>query len=49
MSKLLLKGGRIVDPAQGIDETADLMIDDGLIVGVGSGLGSPKDGAWMHT
>ncbi len=38
MSKLLLKGGRIVDPAQGIDETADLMIDDGLIVGVGAGL-----------
>ena len=38
MSKLLLRGGRVVDPAQGIDETADLVIDDGLIGSVGSDL-----------
>lgn len=38
MSKLLLKGGRVVDPAQGVDKTADVMIDDGLIAGVGSDL-----------
>lgn len=43
MSKLLLKGGRIVDPAQGVDETADLLIEDGLIVGRGSELNG--DGA----
>ncbi len=36
MSKLLLKGGRVVDPAQGIDETADLLLEDGLIVGRGN-------------
>lgn len=40
MSKLLLKGGRIVDPAQGIDEAADLLIVDGLIAGRGNDLDS---------
>jgi dihydroorotase len=38
MSKLLLKAGRIVDPAHGIDETADLLIEDGLIAGHGNNL-----------
>lgn len=31
---LLLKGGRIVDPSQGIDKTGDLLIEDGRIVGI---------------
>jgi len=43
MSKLLLKGGRVVDPAQGIDEVADLLIEDGIIAGRGAGLDA--DGA----
>lgn len=43
MSKLLLRGGRIVDPARGIDETADLLIEDGLIAGRAEGL--EADGA----
>ncbi len=30
MSRLLLKGGRVVDPAQGLDATLDVMIADGL-------------------
>ena len=38
MSKLLLRGGRVVDPARQIDEIADLLIDDGLIAGVGGDL-----------
>ena len=38
MSKLLLKGGRVIDPAQGIDETADVLIDGGLIESVDSDL-----------
>ncbi len=33
--KLLLKGGRVVDPASGVDRLADLAIADGLVVGVG--------------
>jgi dihydroorotase len=32
---LLLKGGRIIDPASGLDETGDLLIVDGRIAGVG--------------
>jgi dihydroorotase len=31
MSRLLLKGGRVVDPAQGIDATLDVMIAEGSI------------------
>lgn len=31
MSKLLLKGGRIIDPAQNIDMIADLLVEDGKI------------------
>ncbi|MEX0743109.1 MAG: dihydroorotase [Actinomycetota bacterium] len=32
--RILLKGGRVVDPAAGRDETADVLIEDGLIAGV---------------
>jgi dihydroorotase len=35
MSRLLLKGGRVVDPAQGLDQTLDVMIADGLVEEVG--------------
>lgn len=31
---LLLKGGRIIDPSQGIDKVGDLLIEDGRISGV---------------
>ena len=41
--KLLLKGGRIVDPANGIDGTRDLLIVDGVIAKVGADL--PVEGA----
>ncbi len=40
MAKLLLEGGRVVDPAQGIDEVADVLIEDGLIAGRGNDLDS---------
>ena len=43
-SRLLLKGGRVVDPANGIDDLLDLLIVDGVISKVGRGLKSePKD------
>ena len=41
--KRLLKGGRVVDPANGIDGIRDVLIDDGRIVRVGPDL--PADGA----
>jgi dihydroorotase len=39
----LLKGGRVVDPANGLDGTFDVLIDEGRIARVGRGL--PVDGA----
>ena len=33
--KLHIKGGRLIDPANGIDKRSDLFIADGLIVGAG--------------
>jgi dihydroorotase len=44
MKPLLIKGGRIIDPARGFDQTADLLVRNGVIAGVGRGLGAP-DGA----
>lgn len=39
---LLLKNGRVVDPAAGIDEVADVVIRDGRIVEIGPDLSIPK-------
>jgi dihydroorotase len=41
--KLLLKGGRVVDPANGVDGMLDVLVTDGKIVRVGRGI--PVDGA----
>ena len=32
---ILIRGGRIVDPAQGLDQVSDLLIEDGAISGIG--------------
>jgi dihydroorotase len=44
MRPLLLRGGRVIDPSRGLDQSADLLIQDGKIASVGAGLGTP-DGA----
>jgi len=36
--KLLLKGGRLVDPSQDLDERMDLMVENGKIIEVGKSL-----------
>ena len=36
--KVLLKGGRLVDPASGHDATADVLVDGGLVAEAGPGL-----------
>src|SRR4051812_25174894 len=41
MKPLLLRGGRVVDPSQGLDETSDLLIANGQITGSGRSLGAP--------
>jgi dihydroorotase len=44
MKPLLITGGRIIDPAQGIDRVADLLVEDGLIRGL-DGQITPPNGA----
>ena len=34
---VVLKGGRVIDPAANLDRTADVLIDDGVVVAVESG------------
>ncbi len=41
MPALLIKNGRVIDPASGHDAPADLLIQNGLIQAVGRGLSAP--------
>src|SRR5919197_2435262 len=41
MPGLVIKNGRVIDPASGRDEIADVLIEDGSIRGVRSNLESP--------
>lgn len=38
---VLLRQGRVIDPSRGFDAVADLLAQDGKIVAVGTGLGTP--------
>ena len=38
---LLIKGGRLIDPSQGIDDTMDVLIADGVVLELGRGLTAP--------
>ena len=38
MAKLLIRNGRVIDPAAGMDAVADVLIEDGRIAGVAPGL-----------
>ncbi|HET8633473.1 MAG TPA: dihydroorotase [Gemmatimonadales bacterium] len=44
MTQLLIRGGRVIDPAAGRDEQADVLLAGGKVEAVGQGLGAP-DGA----
>ena len=35
MEKLLIRGGRVIDPANGVDRVADVLVEDGKIAAVG--------------
>lgn len=43
MPAILLRGGRIVDPSQRLDETGDVLLSDGVVAGVGGRI-EPPDG-----
>ena len=38
MAKLLIKGGRVISPAQNLDEICDVLIEKGKIAAIGKGL-----------
>jgi dihydroorotase len=40
---ILIRGGRVIDPARGTDEVTDLFIADGKVQGLGRDLGRPDD------
>ncbi|MCM0083648.1 dihydroorotase [Geomonas sp. Red32] len=40
---LLIKGGHVIDPSQGIDEVMDILIADGVILELGQGLTAPEE------
>ncbi|MFN8636365.1 MAG: amidohydrolase family protein [Chloroflexota bacterium] len=42
MAKLMVRGGRVVDPKNGLDAVADLVFEDGRIAEVGRELSPPK-------
>ena len=41
-SPMLLRGGRVVDPASGVDETLDVLLAEGRVAGVGKELEAPE-------
>jgi dihydroorotase len=42
MRPLVLRGGRVIDPSRDLDQTADLLIQDGKIAAIGTGLSAPE-------
>jgi len=40
--KLLIKGGRITDPANNLDRAADLLVEDGVIKAIAAGINCPE-------
>lgn len=42
---ILLRGGRVLDPSQGMDETADVLLVDGAVEAIGRDIGEPDDAA----
>lgn len=40
---LLIKGGRVIDPSQNIDDILDVLVENGIIKQVGNGLQVPAD------
>jgi dihydroorotase len=41
MADILLRGGRVIDPARDFDSTADVLLQEGKVAGVGAGLTAP--------
>lgn len=44
----VIRGGRLADPAKRRAEPADVLIEDGVIRAVGSGLDAPEGARWWR-
>ncbi len=42
-TRVWIHGGRVVDPSQGLDGPADVILEDGRIAAIGPGLQAPED------
>ena len=42
-TKLILRGGRVVDPTQSLDEARDVLLADGLVAAVEPAIDAPED------
>jgi len=40
---IVLTGGRILDPSQGVDQVTDILLSDGKVTDLGSNIGHPDD------
>ncbi len=47
MGRILVKGGRIIDPGSGTDAVKDILVEDGRIARIGNGL-SADDAALVN-
>lgn len=47
--RIVLRGGRVIDPRRGRDEVADVVIEDGRVRAVGPGAGASVTGAERET
>ena len=43
MRPILIRGGRVLDPSRGTDQTADVLLADGKVQASGRDLGRPDD------
>ncbi len=43
MRPILIRGGRVIDPSQGVDEVTDLLLAEGKVQATGRDLGQPDD------
>jgi dihydroorotase len=41
VKRLLIRNGRVVDPSQGLDQGMDLLLEDGVVAGLGERLDAP--------
>ena len=37
MARLLIRGGRVVDPGKGIDRVDDVLVENGTVAAIGGG------------